>query len=416
MLGPVFALLIPATVLAVPIFDTTLVTVTRKWKALKATEGGRDHSSHRLVGLGLSEKKTVWLLYAFAAFGGAIAVIMQRSSQQSLPFLGFFVIVLILSGVYLGHVKVQRANPSKVPPAWTPLVTEILYKRRAAEVLLDMVLVTICFYGAYLLRFDGDLPSATEQALMASLPLIIPSCLTMYFLAGIYRGQWRLVSVSDLPTYVFGVFGGAALSLAVVTIVTPFPSGHSRSAYAIFALLVLLTIVGSRLSFRLLDSVLAHNMSDARHNGRKLVLIYGAARAGKILHDEIASNPEFKDHIVVGFIDHNPALTGHRLCGVPVKTESEWLRKTWNCTPEIWISSKFITDAQAQGLVQHWNGLVVVRRVHFHMENVECRQERIVPLTSEAPGRVGNFGIKSEEVPFHPAALTEHGTPYTELA
>ncbi|HKU51185.1 MAG TPA: MraY family glycosyltransferase, partial [Nitrospira sp.] len=40
VLGPLFALLIPATVLAVPIFDTTLVTITRKWKALKATQGG----------------------------------------------------------------------------------------------------------------------------------------------------------------------------------------------------------------------------------------------------------------------------------------------------------------------------------------------------------------------------------------
>ena len=34
-----FALLIPATVLAVPIFDTTLVTITRKWKALESHRG-----------------------------------------------------------------------------------------------------------------------------------------------------------------------------------------------------------------------------------------------------------------------------------------------------------------------------------------------------------------------------------------
>jgi UDP-GlcNAc:undecaprenyl-phosphate GlcNAc-1-phosphate transferase len=416
VLGPVFALLIPATVLAIPIFDTTLVTVTRKWKALKASEGGRDHSSHRLVGLGLSEKKTVWLLYSFAAFGGAIAVIMQRFSQQSIPVLGFFVIVLILSGVYLGHVKVQRADSSKVPPAWTPLVTELFYKRRAAEVLLDTVLVAICFYGAYLLRFDGELPSATQEALMVSLPLVVPSCLTMYFLAGIYRGQWRLVSVSDLPSYAFGVFGGAALSLAVVTLVTRFPSGHSRSAYAIFALLVLLTIVGSRLSFRLFDSVFAHNKSDAKHNGRKLVLIYGAARAGKILHDEIASNPDFKGYIVVGFIDHNPELTGHRLCGVPVKKEAEWIRQTWNRAPEIWISSKFISDAQGQALAQQWSDLVTVRRVHLRMEDVECCHEETKVLTRTNVGSNRQLHNQIEKVQFCPAGHTEQGAPYTGLA
>ena len=99
-------LIIPATVLAVPIFDTTLVTITRKWRARKASLGGQDHSSHRLVGLGFSEKKTVWLLYAFSALGGIIAVLVQYSPAQALPLLGFFVLVLILTGVYLGNVKV----------------------------------------------------------------------------------------------------------------------------------------------------------------------------------------------------------------------------------------------------------------------------------------------------------------------
>ncbi|PWT71660.1 MAG: hypothetical protein C5B60_10650 [Chloroflexi bacterium] len=385
--GPLFALLIPATVLAVPIFDTTLVTITRKWKALKATEGGRDHSSHRLVGLGLSEQKTVWILYSFAAFGGVIAVIMQRFSHQSLPLLGLFVILLVLSGVYLGHVKVQRAEPSRMPPAWTPVVTKLFYKRRAAEVLLDTVLIVICFYGAYLLRFDGVLSSSTKLALMVSLPLIVPSCLTVYFLAGIYRGQWRLISVSDLPCYMFGVFGGAALSLATVTLVTRFPTGHSRSAYVIFGLLAFLGIVGSRLSFRLLDSVFAHNKSDAKDNGRKLILIYGAARAGKILHDEITSNPDLKGYVVIGFVDDDPDLTGRRLCGIPVKNGAEWKRQSWTGTPEIWISSKFISIEQAQALARHWNGLATVRRVHLSTETIEGSQEQVGPVDQEGPDR-----------------------------
>lgn len=413
-LGPLFALLIPATVLAVPIFDTTLVTITRKWRALKASEGGRDHSSHRLVGLGLSEKKTVWLLYSFAAFGGAMAVIMQRFSQQSLPLMGLFVIVLILSGVYLGHVKVQKADPGRMPPAWTPLVTELLYKRRAAEVLLDTVLIVICFYGAYLLRFDGVLPSPTEQAVMVALPLIVPSCLTVYFLAGVYRGQWRLISVSDVPSYAFGVFGGAALSLAVVTFITRFPDGHSRSAYIIFGLLAFVAVVGSRLSFRLLDSVFAHNRSDAGHNGRKLVLIYGAARAGKILHDEITSNPELKGYSVIGFIDNDHDLNGRRLCGIPVRNELEWIRQDWHCMPEIWISSKFISDQQGQALAQNWSGVVTVRRVQLHMETVEGAQEQAGPFVLKAIDRDREtFHTEVDSLSLHTASQAEHGTRLT---
>ena len=395
-LGPLFALLIPATVLAVPIFDTTLVTITRKWKALKATQGGRDHSSHRLVGLGLSEKRSVWLLYSFAGFGGAVAVIMQRYSQQSLPVLGLFIIMLILSGVYLGHVKVQRTDTAKLPPAWTPLVTELFYKRRAAEVLLDTVVIVITFYGAYLLRFDGALTPRTEQAVVVALPLVVASSLIVYFLAGIYRGQWRLISVSDVPSYAFGVFGGASLSLAVVTFVTRFPDGHSRSAYVIFGLLAFVAVVGSRLSFRLLDSIFAHHLSDPGHNGRKVVLIYGAARAGKILHDEITSNPELRSYSVIGFVDNAPELNGRRLCGIPVRKESDWVRQTWTCAPEIWISSKFITDEQGQAFAQQWDGPVTIRRVQLHMETLERSQETLAPFIIKA---VEHDSLQAEALP-----------------
>ena len=41
-------------VLLIPIFDTTLVTVSRLLSGRSAAQGGRDHSSHRLVAIGLS--------------------------------------------------------------------------------------------------------------------------------------------------------------------------------------------------------------------------------------------------------------------------------------------------------------------------------------------------------------------------
>lgn len=369
LVGPVLVLLIPATVLAVPIFDTTLVTITRKWRAAKASQGGRDHSSHRLVGLGLSEKKAVWLLYCFAALGGVVAVLMQRVPEQSLPLLGFFVLTLILSGVYLGHVKVQIAEPNRLPPAWTPLVSEILYKRRAAEVLLDTVLIGLCFYGAYLLRFEGMLSEPTRHALIVAFPIVVASCLVVFFLAGIYRGQWRLISVSDLPAYGLGVAGGAALSLAVVTLVTRFDVGHSRSAYIIFALLVFIALVGSRLSFRLFDALL-QNGSHRGHGDRTPVLIYGAGKAGKLLHEEIVSNPLMSGYAAVGFVDDDPYRVGRNLCGIPVKNQAEWLKQQWEGPVEIWVSSRFIPDDLIQDFASQWRDMPTVRRLQLQMTTV----------------------------------------------
>ena len=56
-------LAVPVLILFIPIFDTTLVTVLRKLSGRAASQGGRDHTSHRLVALGLSERRAVWMLY-----------------------------------------------------------------------------------------------------------------------------------------------------------------------------------------------------------------------------------------------------------------------------------------------------------------------------------------------------------------
>lgn len=387
-LGPVLALLIPTTVLAVPIFDTTLVTITRMWRAQKASQGGRDHSSHRLVGLGLSEKTAVWILYALAAFGGAVALLMQQFPEQSFPLFGLFGLMLTLTGVYLGHVKVQTAPLGRVPPTWTPLVSHLLYKRHTAEVLLDTVLIVLCFYSAYLLRFEGMLAPSTALAMVHSLPLVVASCLLAFSLAGIYCGQWRLMAVSDVPRYAMGVGGGTVLSLATVTLLTRFASGHSRSAYIIFGVLLVLAVMGTRLSFRLLDALLSQRSPGLTSANHKPVLIYGAGKAGKLLHEESVSNPQMREYAVVGFVDDDPQRAGRKLCGKPIKHGTEWLRQSWHVPPQLWISSHFIPDERARQLADRWDGRAAVRRLRLRLEPGLDDQGERNHVTSERTERV----------------------------
>jgi UDP-GlcNAc:undecaprenyl-phosphate/decaprenyl-phosphate GlcNAc-1-phosphate transferase len=370
VLRPVLALLIPATVVAIPIFDTTLVTLTRTWRAQKASQGGQDHSSHRLVGLGLSEKRAVGVLYVMAAFGGLTAVSMQWYPAQSLPLFGLFSLILALMGAYLGPVKMQVVDVGQAPPAWTPLVSNLLYKRHAAQVLLDVVLIIMCFYGAYLLRFEGILPPPTTHAMLQALPLVVSSCLLACFSAGIYGGLWRLLSVSELPRYAVGVGSGTALSLAVVTLVTRFDHGHSRSAYMIFGMLLYLAMVGSRLSFRLLDALFLRRRAWDVATQHEPVLIYGAGRAGKLLYEESAFHPQMRGHVVVGFIDDDPHRVGRKLCGIPVKDGWAWSRQAWGRLPEIWVSSQLITDERARQVAAQWPEKVAVHRLQVHMEPV----------------------------------------------
>src|SRR5207237_9616052 len=72
----------PVLVLLIPIFDTTLVTLSRWVSGRRASQGGRDHSSHRLVAIGLSERRAVVFLWMLAAVGAVLGVGVGNFGQK----------------------------------------------------------------------------------------------------------------------------------------------------------------------------------------------------------------------------------------------------------------------------------------------------------------------------------------------
>ena len=68
------AFLIPVMIMIIPIFDTTFVSINRYLRNIPLSTGGLDHSSHLLVKLGFSTKKTLLILYLIS-FHGLIFVI-----------------------------------------------------------------------------------------------------------------------------------------------------------------------------------------------------------------------------------------------------------------------------------------------------------------------------------------------------
>ncbi|MBI5376666.1 MAG: undecaprenyl/decaprenyl-phosphate alpha-N-acetylglucosaminyl 1-phosphate transferase [Candidatus Schekmanbacteria bacterium] len=69
--------MIPVVILSFPIFDTTLVTISRAKKGLNPfTTPGKDHSTHRLCLLGLSHKKVAYVVYLISLLFGALGVLI----------------------------------------------------------------------------------------------------------------------------------------------------------------------------------------------------------------------------------------------------------------------------------------------------------------------------------------------------
>lgn len=89
--------MVPIFILALPIFDTTLVVVSRLRRGVSPVTAGKDHLSHRLVQRGFSQREAVLLLYLLAGAGGMVAVFITEATI--LEGYLIFATVLVLSGV-----------------------------------------------------------------------------------------------------------------------------------------------------------------------------------------------------------------------------------------------------------------------------------------------------------------------------
>lgn len=101
------SLLIPLLVLAYPIFDTSLVTLLRWRQGRPITVGGKDHSSHRLVRLGLGRTETVLLIYLFALTHALTAALVTSVTLRlALIALAISASVLFIFGMVLRKADV----------------------------------------------------------------------------------------------------------------------------------------------------------------------------------------------------------------------------------------------------------------------------------------------------------------------
>ena len=76
--------MIPLLVLIVPLFDTTLVFISRLRRGKNPlTTPGKDHISHRLVDSGLTKREAVLLLYLVGCAGGALAIFVSVADAVS---------------------------------------------------------------------------------------------------------------------------------------------------------------------------------------------------------------------------------------------------------------------------------------------------------------------------------------------
>ena len=370
--GIVSILAVPALILFVPIFDTTFVTVLRKIWGRKASQGGRDHTSHRLVALGLSERNAVLLLYGLALLAGLFSVLVRELQPvQSIAIITLFTVVLTLVGVYLSKVKVYEEQQEELAlqnQAAFGFLLNLSHKRRIFEVVLDAALIALAYYGSYVLIFGNFEASENWTLFVKSLPILIVLKLSAFLVVGVYRGIWRYTSIRDLVTFFKGVSLGSVLSILAILLLYRFEF-FSRSIFIVDGLLLLFALAGSRMAFRVFRQLLpAANVGD----GCK-VLIYGAGDGGELVLRELKNNPDW-NYAPVGFVDDDPLKTGKVIHGLKVYGGNGSLKTICrdNKVEEILLSVRNVAPARLKEVKEICKELdVSLKRAFLKIETVD---------------------------------------------
>ena len=305
-------LLTPVLILMIPIFDTCFVTIARKVSGRPISRGGRDHTSHRLVALGISERRAVLMLYLFAAVCGVLALAVRwLETTVVLALVPLFALLVLFLGLYLGKVRVYEEGEQPEGIRIINAIADFSYKRRVFEVLLDTALIALAYYGAFVLRWDGRLPDEQLQIFLKTLPLVIIIQMTSFLVGGVYRGLWRYVGITDLMMIARAVLSGATVSTVVVFVMYRF-RGPSRAVALLDMLLLLVFVSVSRISFVVLKAIIVGRGSNGAN--ATPILIYGAGDGGELLIREILNNPD-RRYSPVGFIDDDDRKAGKIIHG-----------------------------------------------------------------------------------------------------
>jgi UDP-GlcNAc:undecaprenyl-phosphate GlcNAc-1-phosphate transferase len=314
---PVVGTLVPIVVLAVPIFDTTFVTVTRILRGNRVTDGGNDHTHHRLVRLGLSERGAVVALSGVSAlFATASLALLWATAQLFLALLLLGLVASVVFGLYLVGSRSYEASTPARPHSITERIGAVMravaggiYWKSVGGIIADLLVVVAAFIMAVHLRFGGAPPAPQLEMMVQALPWIVVLKVGVFFTFGLYHGVWRhagtpevvrLVKASTLASVLtlvglVGVFGAASISLSVLILDWMIATG---------------AVGGARFGFRALRQYFA-----AQRDGGRRVLVYGSGDHGLLVLRHLRQR---LDRTVVGLLDSNTNTHGLQVQGVEV--------------------------------------------------------------------------------------------------
>ena len=218
--------------------------------------------------MGLSERAAVALLWLLPPWAEQRPRARLFQPELVGPRRGVLPAGMGVFAVYLLRIRMydEREGEALDSSRMTPLVLNFRYKRQILEVIVDLCLVAIAYYGAYRLRFDEELLGANFPYFYRSLPLIMGAQMLALFFVGIYKTVWRNFRFAEILSIVKGTLLGMFTAELAILHLYRFES-YSRALFAIYAVLLALMLTASHALFVLLNGLLERSRKTAGSAG-----------------------------------------------------------------------------------------------------------------------------------------------------
>lgn len=301
-------LAIPVIIMLVPIFDTTLVTLTRRLSGRPISQGGRDHVSHRLVAYGFSDHHAVLAIWGVSFLSGSVALLMAiYGENRLLGIASVLVLSLILFGIYLSRYE-HRTITNHLAEVRVLRWLSFHHSALALTALFDLILMVVSYHLAYLLKFEGLVSNEIQRIFVRSLPELMLIKFGIFVVFGVYRRVWKYFGLED--ALALGWASVVASSTAVLYFSFVYRlAGLSRTIFVLDLFLFTSLVLAFRFSFRILDRAATTTSRLER------VVIYADDDNGELALRLIRSRRQF---VPVGFLGNDARRAKHWIHGVSV--------------------------------------------------------------------------------------------------
>lgn len=203
---------------------------------------------------------------------------------------------------------------------------EIRAYRRAAQIVLELLVFAAALWWAYWLRFEGKLPEYWQVQLGAFIILIPVARVLCNYIFGVYDMMWRYLNFVDSALVALSL-GLVSLLLLVMRFTLPLENSNTRifviplGVIVLEYLLALAASLGSR-GLRHALYIMDHHYQPLTTNKRRRIMVFGAGLSGLGVALEIGRYPHLQ---FIGFVDDDTAKIDRLISGYRVLGSSEQL-------------------------------------------------------------------------------------------